>query len=198
MSDIVDFRIDQLPDLETFKERSEALAHEIDQKEKLVAAVGWEAVRDTACRKLTEGLASQGAEAWFTWLAKAWTLSRKLKEAGAETLADAEAERVIPLASHPLKHVIQPVVTLVCDPLEFALTFDLELKAEIDSADLVVRGGRLVAVQAARLTPSAALRYGDVALGEKKGKPIELAQPFLLPNGGLKLVDEPPEAVAAE
>jgi hypothetical protein len=201
MPEIIDFRIDDLPDAQAFSERSAEIEQQVgqtvDRSRGLIAAVGWDAVRDTAFRKLTESLGAEDREAWFVWLAKAWTLSSKLRAAGKETLGDETAEKVIPLKSHPLAHTVHPVVTLVCGPLTIPLTFDLELKGAIDLADLVVRGGRLVAVQGARLTPSAALSYREVPLGKKAGKPIEVKR-FDLPGGGLKLVDEPQESVAAE
>ncbi len=199
MSDVLDFRIDDLPDPEVFRERSAEIQQTIERKagetRDLVGAVGWDTVRDTACRKLGEGL--KGAD-WFTWLAKGWTLSQELKAAARDTLGDDTAEKVISLHSHSLSQLMHPVVTLVCEPLELELTFDLALSGAIDSADLVVRGGRLAAVQAGRLVPEAELTYRGVRLGKKKGKPIDLVVPFVFPGGGLKLVDEPPEAVAAE
>jgi len=198
MSDILAFRIDDLPDPDKFRERSEeiqqTIEHEADRARGLIAAAGWDTVRETACRKLCEGLKDAD---WLSWLAKGWTLSRKLKAAAVETLGEPEAERVIPLHSHPLSHTVHPVVTIVCEPVKLPLTFDLKLSGTIDSADLVVRGGRLVAIQAARLTPAAELSYREVKLGSKKGGPIDLTTPFVLPNGGLALVDAPPESIAA-
>src|SRR5688500_8877963 len=121
MSDILDFRIDDLPSSQEFRDRSgeiqqtieRTIDRKIDQSVPLITSVGWDTVRDTAHRKLTEGLAQENREIWFTWLAKAWTLSSKLRAAGKETAGDEAAERLIPLKSHTLSQVVHPVVTLI-------------------------------------------------------------------------------------
>ncbi len=112
--------------------------------------------------------------------------------------ATARPSRLVPLAAHSLSQELRPVVTLSCGPAELALKFTIALSGDIDCADLLVRGGRLVAIQAGQLTPAAALSFRGVPLGEKTGDPIDLSKPYTLPRGGFRLVDEPPkESVAA-
>jgi hypothetical protein len=186
MADPVAFRIDDLPELATFRERSAEIRATVKETHDVLASAGWDTLRDTACAKLVEGLKHEDG---LAWLAFAWTKAKELKAAARETLGDGAPERLVPLAAHSLSQEVCPVVTLSCGPAELELKFTIELSGDIDCADLVVRGGRLVAIQAGQLTPAAALSFRGVALGEKKGDPIDLTRPYTLPRGGFRLVD---------
>lgn len=189
------FRLDDLPRLATFRARSEELGARIREVDAgiegargLLASAGWDTVRDTACNRLCEGLAREDGLAWLAW---AWTKASELKAAARETLGEGAPERLVPVAAHSLSQEVHPVVTLSCGPLECELKFTIELSGEVDGADLVLRDGRLVAIQAGRLTPAAALSFRGVALGDKKGAPIDLAEPYFLPRGGFRIVAAP-------
>lgn len=194
MADPLAFRLDDLPKLETFRARSAEIKATVKETGEVLASSGWDTLRDTACSKLTEGLAREDG---LAWLARAWTTASELKAAARETLGEGSPERLVPLAGHSLSQELCPVVTLSCGPAELELKFTIELSGEIECADLVVRGGRLVAIQAGQLTPAAALSFRGVALGEKKGDPIDLSKPYTLPRGGFRIVDEHAEDDAA-
>jgi hypothetical protein len=189
MTDSVAFRIDGLPSEEAISHRSRAICEEIGETQALITTLGWDALRDSAASTLREEVAKQDGLDWLSW---AWTKSKELKKAAAETL-DGVPERCVKLASHSLSQKVVPTVTLRCGGLELEFEFTLKLSADVECVDLVVQHGCLVALRAGSLTPSAVLSFKGIEISHIEGDPINFPE-HRLSGDGLRIVDERPAA----
>jgi hypothetical protein len=189
MTDGDTFRLDALSDGESIRRRSEEIRSEARDSGGLVGSLGWDAVRDAAASKLTEGLAKEDG---LKWLSYGWGRVKEVRSAALETLEEGAGDRLVPLASHPISQELHPVVTLACGTAGLELEFTIELKADVECVDLVLRNGCLVAVQAGRLTPSAFLSFKDVRICERNWDPIDFPLAHEIPNGGWRIVEAGP------
>jgi hypothetical protein len=81
------------------------------------------------------------------------------------------------------------VVTIHCDPIALpALRFTVTFDAAVDCAVLIIRGGKLAAIEAAKLHPSATPSHGDHELKKLSLKPIEISRPYEFADGGLTIL----------
>ncbi|HKX92809.1 MAG TPA: hypothetical protein VJM15_10350 [Sphingomicrobium sp.] len=183
MRDRIEFRLDGLPSEEAIRNRSREICRQVGEGHRLIRTLGWNALREKAGERLRHELAKQDG---LSWLARAWTKSRELKAAGVESLNSGD-ERRVALASHDIAQDLHPTVKLVCGALELELEFTLQLSAGIAWIDLIVRDGCLVALQAGRLTPSAALSFRGIEISQETGRPIDLLEPYPLPPPGLRI-----------
>ena len=185
MTDAITIRVDGLPSEQALEERSRAICEEVGEAHELIRTLGWETLRKTAGAVLREGLANQDG---LSWLACAWTKAQELKAAARETL-NGVPERKVKLDSHSIKQEVLPTVTFKSGLLELRLPFTLDLGAEIECVDLVVQHGCLVALQAARLTPSAVLSFKGIEINRMEGGTIEFPQ-YRLAGSGLQIAEE--------
>lgn len=190
MAEELQFRIDGLPDQQAIEERSRELCEEVGGAQALIRSLGWSKVRDYGASALREEFAKQDG---LTWLAQAWTFSKELKSAAAETL-DGVPERRIALAGHSISQQVFPTIKLSCGALSLDLDFTLDLAADIKCASLVVRHGSLVAIQTGQLNPSASLSLGKIEICRKACPAIDLVKPFPLPGDGLVILRDAPAA----
>ena len=74
------------------------------------------------------------------------------------------------------------------DPIALPpLRFTLVLKAAVESAILIVRGGKLHSIEGGRMKPSATLSYGDRELRHFDCDPIDIKPPHVFADGGLNI-----------
>lgn len=185
MADSVSLSLEELPDSESLEREKRAIQQKLAEQGSRIARLHWTLTRDTALAGLKDCLGKLDA---LECLAKGWATASELRALARQTATDPTAERELALGGHPLTVVVHPVVTIHCDPIALpALRFTLTLKAMVDCAVLIVRGGKLAAIEAAKLTPSATLSYEDTELKTFKYEPIDLARPHAFPNGGLAI-----------
>jgi hypothetical protein len=184
MTDTLTFSLGGLPDERRIREKSDELRQRAEDSEGLIGRLSWDSLRSAAATELERGLAGEDG---LKWLSYAWTKADEVKAAAAETLEEGAGDRFVPLASHDFSQELIPVVTLTCGLGRLEMRFSVELKAEVECIDLVLRGGRLAALQAGRLTPSASLSFHGISLGEKKWDPIDFTDARDLPNGGWRI-----------
>ena len=187
MDDSVQISLEELPDAEALERDRDAIQAELAKKRSRIAELYWGLSRDTAVGGLRDCLSSVDPLACF---AKAWATANKLRELARETAGDPRATRPLPLAKHSLPPVtLHPIVTIHCDPISLPpLRFTLQLKAEVDCAVLIVRGGKLAAIEAATIKPTATLSYGTTELKSCSLKTIDFRQPaYEFANGGLEI-----------
>lgn len=186
MADSVEISLEELPDEQALEKDREAIQAELAKKRSRIAELYWGLSRDTAVEGLRNCLSTLDP---LTCFAKVWATANKLRELARETQGDPQASRALPLASHTLPVTLHPIIAIHCDPIELPpLKFTLELKAVVDCAVLIVKGGKLVAIEKAKMTPSATLSYETTELKSCKLKPIEVDQPYEFANGGLTIL----------
>ena len=185
MDDSVQVSLEELPDGESLEQKKRVIQDKLTAQGSRIARLHWTLTRDTALAGLTDCLSKLDA---FEWLAKGWCTANELRDLARQTAGDPNAEKELPLAKHPLTVVMHPVVTIHCDPIALPpLRFTLKLDAQVESAVLIIRGGKLAAIEAATLTPSATLSYEDAELKTLEFKKIELGRPYMFANGGLAI-----------
>jgi len=177
--------LEELPDSDALEREKRAIQENLAAQGSRIGRLHWVLTRDTALTGLKDCLGKLDA---FEWLAKGWCTASELHELARQTAADPTAEKELALGEHPLTIVLHPVVTIHCDPLTLpALRFTLTLKAKVECAVLIVRGGKLAAIEAAKLTPSATLSYRDSELKKFEYDPMEIGRPYNFANGGLPI-----------
>ncbi|HKC03724.1 MAG TPA: hypothetical protein VKC17_10520 [Sphingomicrobium sp.] len=185
MDNSVHLYLEELPDSESLEEKKRVIQDKLTNEGSRIAKLHWTLTRETALSGLRDCLRKLDA---FEWLAKGWCTANELRDLAKQTAGDPNAEKELPLAKHPLTVVVHPVVTIHCDPIALPpLRFTLELVAQIESAVLLIRGGKLAAIEAATLTPSATLSYEDAELKKLEYKQIVLGRPYMFANGGLAI-----------
>lgn len=185
MDNSVHLSLEELPNSESLEQKKRVIQDKLAEQGSRIAKLHWTLTRETALFGLKDCLGKLDA---FEWLAKGWCTANELRELARQTAGDPNAEKELPLAKHPLTVVVHPVVTIRCDPIELPpLRFTLELVAQVESAVLLIRGGKLAAIEAVTLTPSATLSYEDAELKTLEFKKIELGRPYMFANGGLEI-----------
>lgn len=178
--------LEELPNSDALEEHKQAIQTELMEQGSRIAKMHWSLTRDTALEGLRDCLGKLDALEWF---AKAWGTANELRKLARETADDPDAEKELALAKHPLTVTLHPVITIHCDPIALpALRFTLALEAAVDCAVLIVRGGKLSGIEAAKMTPSAILSYGDHELNRLHGKEVELGRPYVFADGGLTII----------
>jgi hypothetical protein len=186
MNDAIAIPLAGLASEQGFRARNDDIRREASEANGLTASIGWEPVSDMALGTLKSGLARVDG---LTLLGRAWAVSTELKKAAHKSLDGQTIECLVPLAKHPLSQKVYPTVSLSCGGVDVDLKFTLQLTAAIECADLVVCEGRLVAIQAGRLTPSAVLSYKTVEIGRKSFAPIDLPERHYFKRGGFQIVE---------
>ncbi|HEX6661234.1 MAG TPA: hypothetical protein VF067_05135 [Sphingomicrobium sp.] len=189
MTDSNPFPLGGLSDQQSIDNRSDEIRNRARDSDGLIGSLGWDAVRNLAASKLTEGLANEDG---LKWLSYGWGKAKAVRAAALESLEEGAGDRRVPLASHPISQEIHPVVTLRLGTAKLDMEFTIELKADVECVDLVLRNGRLVAVEAGSLTPSASLSFKEIGIAEKRWKTINFPQIHQLPDGGWQIVDGEP------
>jgi hypothetical protein len=175
--------LEELPDIETLELEKQAIQEKLAEEGSRIARLNWALARETAVSGLKDCL---GKIDPIEWIGKGWGTALEVQKLARQTAGDPRAEKTLPLAKHTLPVVLHPIVTIHCDPIELPpLRFTLTLKAVVDSAVLIIRGGRLAAIDAAKMTASATLSYGDRDLKTVKLDPIPLCRPHEFADGGL-------------
>ena len=186
MNNSLGLALEELPDREALEKHKEAIQVKLAEGGSRIARLHWGLTRDTALDGLKNCLAEIDAIECF---AKAWGTAMELRKLAHETANDPEATRDLALGEHPLSQSLHPIVTIHCDPIALPpLRFTLTLKAAVSCAVLIVKGGTLHSIEAAKLTPSAKLSYGEQEIKEFACKAIELGAPHVFANGGLTII----------
>jgi hypothetical protein len=186
MADSVEISLEELPDEQALEKERDAIQAELSKDKSCIAELYWSLTRGTAVEGLQKCLATVDSLQCF---AKAWATASKLRELAFETEGDPQATRPLPLAKHTLPVTLHPIITIHCDPIKLPpLRFTLDLKAEVDCAILIVKGGKLAAIEKATLKPTATLSYEKTELKSCSLKTIEFGQPYEFANGGLTIL----------
>ena len=177
--------LEEFPDSAALESEKKAIQEALAQQGSRMAKLHWTLVRDTALSGLQKCLAELDV---VRCVAKGWSTAIELRTLAKQTAATPGLEKELPLARHSLSVVVHPLVTIHCDPIALpTLRFTLQLDAAVEGAVLVVRNGKLVALEAAQVRPTAILSYGDCELKRAKLKPIELTTPYQFADGGLEI-----------
>src|SRR6476619_2120752 len=164
--------LEEMPDAETLEKEKQAIQQKLAEEGSRIARLNWALAKETAVTGLKDCLGKINP---IECIAKAWGTAIEVQDLARETAGKPDAERPLPLGKHTLPVVVHPIVTLHCDPIVLPpLKFTLTLKAMVDSVVLIIRGGRLAALEGAKMTASATLSYGDRELKEIKLDPVTL------------------------
>jgi hypothetical protein len=118
----------------------------------------------------------------FEIIARAWAKAVELREYNDPVKYPADKVSKTHLFDHKLTANLHPVIEVTI--LGFGRTklkFTLELTARFRSAELHIKGGRIVAVAAGDCSASAQLKYGDIKLHkEVKTEDLKVGRPLTL------------------
>ena len=118
----------------------------------------------------------------FEIIARGWAKAVELREYNDPVKYPPDKESKTHLFDHKLTAKVHPVIEVTI--LGFGQTklkFTLELTATFRSAELHIKGGRIVAVAAGDCSASAQLKYGDLKMhNEVKTADLKLGRPLPL------------------
>ena len=121
----------------------------------------------------------------FEIIARGWAKAVELREYNDPVKYPPDKESKTHLFEHKLTANLHPVIEVTI--LGFGRTklrFTLELTATFRSAELHIKGGRIVAVAAGDCSASAQLKYGEIKLhNEVKTADLQLGRPMPLDPG---------------
>jgi len=178
--------LEELPDREALEREKRAIQETLARQGSRIAKLHWALARDTALHGLKECL---GRINPIDCIAKGWGTAIEIRKLAQQTADNPNAEKELALAQHSLTVAVHPVVTIHCDPIALpALRFTVTFDAAVDCAVLIIRGGKLAAIEAAKLHPSATLSYDDHELKKLSLKPIEISRPYEFADGGLTIM----------
>lgn len=178
--------LEELPDSEALDREKRAIQATLAEQGSRIGRLHWALTRDTALRGLQECLGQLNP---VDCIARGWSTAAQVRDLARQTAANPDAEKELPLARHSLSVAVHPLVTIHCDPIALpTLRFTLMFDAVVECAVLVIRGGKLAAIEAAQVEPSATLSFGDQELNRLKLKPIEITRPYQFADGGLTIL----------
>ena len=176
----------ELADSQALENEKQAIQEALAEQGSRMARLHWALVRDTALSGLKKCLSEIDP---VHCIGKAWATAGEIRALARETAANPGLEKDLSLAGHALSVELHPLVTIHCDPIALpTLRFTLKLDAAIDCAVLIIRGGKLVAIEAAQMTPSATLSYEDRELRKVGLEPIDISRPYEFADGGLTIL----------
>ena len=185
MDNSLQLRLEELPSVEALEDKKDAIQAKLTEEGSRIAKLHWKLARDTAVSGLKDCLEKLDPIECF---AKVWGTATKLRELARKTANDPDATEKLALGEHPLTVTLHPIVTIHCDPIELPpLRFTLALKAAVECAVLIVKGGKLHSIEGGRMTPSAKLSYGDRLIREFTGEKISIKPPHVFADGGLNI-----------
>jgi hypothetical protein len=183
MNDDIRIALEELPDGAALDQAGDAIRHKLAEGGSRLAALKWDMFSGAVVGALRDRLAHLDA---LQCLASAWCTASEIRKLAQQTRAAPGTQQPLPLGQHTLSADLHPEVTLSCGPATFPpLRFTLKLEAAIEGAILIIAEGKLSAMEAATLTPSAALYYGDQRLNQLPGRKLSIARPYVFANGGL-------------
>ncbi|WP_028969164.1 hypothetical protein [Sphingomonas sp. URHD0057] len=181
--------LEELPDSETLEKEAQAIQDKLAEGGSRIARVHWGLTQKTVLNGLKDCL---GKIDPIEWIGKGWGTAIEVQELARQTAGKPDAEKELPLAKHKFPVVLHPIVTIHCDPIMLPpLTFTLTFEAKVDSAVLIIRGGRLAAIEAAKMSASATLSYDKRELKKIELDPVPLCRPYEFANGGLVIATSP-------
>ncbi|HET7708552.1 MAG TPA: hypothetical protein VFK50_03340 [Sphingomicrobium sp.] len=176
----------ELPDGEALDREKRAIQTTLAEQGSRIGRLHWALTRDTALRGLRDCLGNLNP---VDCIARGWSTANQVQDLARQTADDPNAEKELPLAKHALSVAVHPLVTIHCDPIALpTLRFTLTIDATVECAVLIIRGGKLAAIEAAQIRPSATLSYGDHELKRIMLKPIEIVRPSQFAGGGLTVL----------
>jgi|tagenome__1003787_1003787.scaffolds.fasta_scaffold20704625_2 hypothetical protein len=179
----------ELPDADSLEREKEAIQAKLAEGGSRIALLNWKLAQDTALAGLTDCLAAINP---IEWIAKGWGTALEVQELARQTAGKPDAEKPLPLAKHTIPVTLHPIVTIHCDPIVLPpLEFELKIEAKVETAVLIIRGGRLAAVEGAKMSATATLNYGKHELKKIELDPVSLCGHHEFANGGLVLATVP-------
>jgi hypothetical protein len=177
--------LEGMPDGEALEKERQAIQEALAAQGSRMARLHWALVRDTALSGLQKCL---GEIDPIECIGKAWATAADIRKLAKETAANPGLEKELSLAGHSLSTELHPLVTIHCEPIELpTLRFTLKLDAAIECAVLIISAGKLVAVEAAKVRPSATLSFAERELKKLSVKPIDISRPYEFADGGLTI-----------
>ena len=181
MTEVVRIALEELPDREALERARDAVEAALAEESSALSSVTWDLIGETTMTALRDKLSAVDA---IACLAGAWCTAAELRKLARETAAAPDLRKLLPLGQHTISADLHPVVSLNLGPLKLpALRFTVRLKALIDSAILVVAGGRLAGIEAAASTVSAALLYDTRQLSQLAQRKLPITRPLLFAGG---------------
>jgi hypothetical protein len=177
--------LEELPDSAALDSEKRAIQEKLTEQGSRLAKLHWALVRDTACTGLRNCLAELDP---IECIARGWATATEIRTLAKQTAANPGLEKELALASHTLTVAVHPLVTIHCDPIALpTLRFTLTIDATVECAVLIIRDGKLAAIEAAQVKPSATLSYADREIKKLKLEPIEISRPYQFADGGLEI-----------
>ena len=194
----VQLSLEELPSREALDAARADIQGKLAETGSHLAQLNWRIMRDAAGRSLSDAL---GKLDLLQYVAGAWSTATELRDMAKKTLKEPGSEDALALAEHEPSVLLHPVVKIKCGPVELpALTFDLKLGATVECAVLVVKEGKLAAIETGTFKPCATLSYDGHVLKKMVGDEISITSRYDFPGGGIEISvapDELSEAAAA-
>lgn len=177
--------LEEFPDSAALESEKRAIQEDLASQGSRIAKLHWALARDTALNGLRNCLEELDP---VECIARGWSTAVEIRTLGKLTAATPGLEKELPLAKHDLSVAVHPLVTIHCDPIALpTLRFTLKIDAAVEGAVLLIRNGKVAALEAAQIRPSATLCYGDSEIKKLKMKPIEFTTPYQFADGGLEI-----------
>ena len=177
--------LEEFPDGAALEAEKQAIQEALTRQGSRIAKLHWALVRDTALNGLRNCL--EGLDP-VECIARGWSTAVEIRNLGKLTRATPGLEKELALAKHVMSVAVHPLVTIHCDPIALpTLRFTLQMDAAVEGAVLLIRDGKVAALEAAQMRPSATLSYSDREIKKLKMKPIEFSTPYHFADGGLEI-----------
>ena len=177
--------LEGMPDGEALEKERQAIQEALAEQGSRMARLHWALVRDTALNGLQKCL---GEIDPVECIGKAWATAAEIRALGKLTAASPGLEKELSLAGHTVSVELHPLVTIHCDPIALpTLRFTLKLDAAVECAVLIIREGKLAAIEAAKVTPSATLSFAEREIKKLSVKAIDISRPYVFADGGLTI-----------
>jgi hypothetical protein len=189
MASPIQLKLQGLPSSDALDDACVEIQQKLAENGSRLAQLNWPIMRNAAMNSLGKAL---GELDIMDSLASAWCTAVELQELAKKTL-HAPGEEPLALAKHEPSVALHPVVKIKCGPVEFpALTFEVKLGASVDSAVLIVAGGKLTAIETGTFKPFAELSYGEHELKKLAGDEVSITGRYTLPGGGVTIPCDAP------
>jgi hypothetical protein len=181
----VQLSLQELPSPEALDKARGEIQGKLAETGSRLAHLNWDLMRKAAGGALRDALGKLDV---LEYVAGAWCTAVELQQLAKKTLRAPGTEEPFALYEQNPSALLHPVVKIKCGPVAFpALTFDLKLGAEVESAVLIIADGKLAAIESGTVKPFARLSYGEHELKKLDGEEVPITRRFAFPNGGIPI-----------
>jgi len=121
-------------------------------------------------------------------LEEVWKQRKELRDAAKGGSDGDESVARVSLVEHEMTWTTQPSVTVVWNGQRLpAVTFDVNVKLELEGVTLVIKKAHITQIEAGALTATISVSYRSFPLMAPRTKKVDLPGELTLPDGGLDL-----------